>query len=348
LNTIYRGGDLKGAYSTTFTLGIEAGTGSAVTPLALTSALPANTILVTDKIFASTSHWYTPIPIVTDIHPNSADFVAEFLRQKKKYYGTVTVNTVEYSSPVYTVGPDVKPITMGFFNCQNKTGTPPTFMKMISDVPIPDYAIRAQGTDGEMTIYQPSTDTLWELWKADKDANNNWVACWGGKMTNASKNSGVFDGTYGTTATSLPFLGGQITADELRRGEIKHAIGISLVNAAARIFSFPAHRTDGVNAEKVAFPIAEGQRFRLDPSINVDILPMSKAGKIIAKAAQKYGFIVWDHAGAIGIRAEGVNSYMYNGSPNPYPALFGTPNYAVLSGFPWEKLQFMPFDFGKP
>ena len=38
--------------------------------------------------------------------------------------------------------------------------------------------------------------------------------------------------------------------------------------------------------------IAEGLRFRLDPAVNADALKMHPVGKIIANAAQKYGFVV--------------------------------------------------------
>ena len=98
-----------------------------------------------------------------------------------------------------------------------------------------------------MSIYQASTDTLWEFWKARK-VNGKWQGCWGGRLAYASKSDGTFESYYGTTATSLPFIGGQITAEELQRGSIKHVMGISLVELEkASIFSWPAHRSDGVN-----------------------------------------------------------------------------------------------------
>ena len=63
-----------------------------------------------------------------------------------------------------------------------------------------------------------------------------------GKSYIASKSDGIFTKHYGATATSLPFLGGQITAEELQRGEIKHVIGISLVdNENSKIFVIPPY-----------------------------------------------------------------------------------------------------------
>jgi hypothetical protein len=314
----------------------------------LFTPISAQTV-VTDAIFSPNSFWYTPIPADVQLHPNSAGFVADFLRQKAAYYGTVNINTRDYSSPVFTVEPDTPTVKVTQWDCQKKGYTDPDLAQQWAAVPIPEYAVASKGTDAEMTIYQPSSNTLWEFWQAKK-VNGKWQACWGGRLQRVSSSHGVFDKHYGTTATSLPFMGGQITAEELERGEIRHAIGIAMVEIErADIFSWPANRSDGLNPNGAANRIPEGLRFRLDPAVNVDTLNMSRAGKIIAKAAQKYGFIVLDKAGAISIRAQNAASYTALGASDPYPALFeGKPNYAVLNGFPWGKLQFLPMHYGKP
>lgn len=314
------------------------------------STKPTTATVLTDSVFAPSSFWYTPIPLNTALDSNSANYVKEFLRQKSLYYNNVEINTYRYSSPVYIAASNTPLVNVAFNNCQNKTWVDPTFVKMMTSVPVPTIAKQSSGGDSEMTIYQPSTDTLWEMWGTGQDSNGKWSACWGGQITQASKSAGLNIKNYGTTATGLPFLGGQITAEELARGEIKHAIGISMVDLEAwSIYSYPALRSDGYNPNKAANRIAEGRRFRLDPTINVDTLAMTKAGKIIAKAAQKYGFVVWDKAGAITIRAQNALSYKQLGKPDPYPALYEYKvTSAVLNGFPWDRLQFLPMDYGKP
>jgi hypothetical protein len=302
--------------------------------------------LLTDKVFAPNSFWYTPLPANPPLHPNSANLVKEFLRQRDTYYNTVTINTRDYTSPVYVVDNSVRKVKVSEWDCQKKGYTDKGLAAQWQAVPIPDYAVQSKGTDGEMTIYQPATDTLWEFWQARK-VGGEWQACWGGRLVNASKSDGTFPRFYGTTATGLPFIGGQITPDELRRGEIRHVIGISLVEVEnAAIFSLPANRSDGWNPGRDPNRIPEGLRLRLDPTVNVDKLPISKAAKTIAKAAQKYGFVVWDKSGAIALRAQNAYTYLSQGKPDPYPALFeGRPNYSVLDGFPWDKLQFMPLNY---
>jgi hypothetical protein len=302
-----------------------------------------------NRVFSPDSFWYKPIPATAPAHSNSANYVKEFLRQKKTYYGTVNINTTSYTSPVYYASYSTPKTTVKEWDCQRKGFIDRILKESWTNVPVPTYAIPAKGSDAEMTVYDASTDTLWEFWRMRKN-DGVWEACWGGRIKGAKSNQGTFNTYYGTTATSLPFIGGQITAEELAAGEIKHVLGISLIDIEKKsIFSWPAQRSDGVNPYNALHRIPEGARFRLHPSVNVDTLPMSRAGKIIAKAAQKYGFVVWDRAGAISLRAQNTYSYTQLGKVNPYPKLFdGKPAYQVLNGFPWEKLQFLPMHYKVP
>ena len=301
-------------------------------------------------IFAPSSFWYQPIPAKVVLHPDSTAFVEEFVRQKKAYYGTVGLNTDKYASPVYLANPDTPVTAVGFYDCQKKGYAPSALMAQWQSVPIPSYAEPAGGTDAEMSVYQPSSDTLWEFWVTKKADDGTWQACWGGQMTDVSHNPGIWPSGFGTTATGLPFVGGQITAQELARGQIDHVIGIALVDTDAfTVLSWPANRSDGFNPKHLLHRIAEGQRFRLDPALDVDALGLHPVARTIARAAQKYGFVVWDKAGAITLRLENPKSYTLLGQPNPYPALFnGTPAHEILKKIPWDRLQFLPMDFGKP
>ena len=311
------------------------------------SAANAADATLKNRIFSPDSFWYKPIPATAALHPNSSNYVQEFLRQKTAYYGNVNINTVSYTSPIFYSYWGTKKVNVTEWDCQRKGYKDRVLAEQWTNVPVPAWAIPAKGTDAEMSVYDAATDTLWEFWRMRKNTAGNWEACWGGRIQNAKTNQGTFKTYYGTTATSIPFIGGQIMAEELAAGEIKHAMGISLPDIEKHtIFSWPAQRSDGVNPLNVPNRIPEGARLRLDPTVNVDALPMSKAGKIIAKAAQTYGFVVWDRAGAISLRAQNTYSYTQLGKPNPYPALFeAKPAYAVLNGFPWHKLQFMPMHY---
>ena len=143
--------------------------------------------------FLSTSFWYQPIPRVVPLHPNSSNLVRDFLRQKSEFYNNVDIKTTSYSSPVYTVGQNVTPVTVKQWDCHGSGYFEKRFETDWSAVPIPAYALPANGTDAEMTIYQPSTNTMWEFWRARKTAAGGWEACWGGRMTNVPQNPGIWE-----------------------------------------------------------------------------------------------------------------------------------------------------------
>ena len=54
-------------------------------------------------------------------------------------------------------------------------------------------------------------------------------------------------------------------------------------------------------AKTVAPGLIGGTRFRLDPSVNVDKLQLHPVAKMVARAAQTYGFIVTDQSGAVAV-----------------------------------------------
>ena len=298
-------------------------------------------------VFAPDSFWYRPVPANAPVNPRSAAYVLEFQRQIHAYYNGVGINLGAYSTPIYVAGPGAKTVAVTQWNCQNYLDA--DLPRQWAAVPIPAYARPAYGTDAEMTIYQPSSDTMWEFWQA-RQAGAKWQACWGGKMTGVSKNEGIWPQRYGVAATGLPFAPGQITVEELKRSSIRHVMGIALVDAEkSSVFSWPANRSDGYNPQNAPNRIPEGLRFRLDPAMNVDALNLSPVARTIAKAAQTYGFVVWDKAGSISLRFENPLDYTLTGQIDPYPVLFDDmPPYALLKGFPWDRLQFLPMDYGKP
>lgn len=299
--------------------------------------------------FASSSFWYAAIPANAPLNANSANYVTEFLRQYQAYYGTVGVNTTSYSSPVYVAGPAIKPQAVVPWNCQGSISINSGLVQQWAAVPVPAGIQPAGGSDAEMTIYQPSTDSMWEFWRA-RPSGTSWQACWGGGMHNVSENPGIWAQSYGASATGLPYSAGQVTIAELQAGVINHVIGIALVDAEkSSIFSWPANRSDGLNPANLPNRIPEGLRLRFDPTVNVNALNIHPIAKTILKAAQTYGFVVWDKAGSISLRFENPLPIIQTGAPNPYVALFeGTPSYSIMAGVPWNKLQFLPMNYGEP
>lgn len=194
--------------------------------------------------------------------PNSQAIVNNLVQDARGSYGLWAVNTDTYSAPIYYVDADTPTTTWTYSDCQNLPQLAPVIADSLTDVPTPAGMVVSQGTDESVAIYQPSTDTYWDFWRAQQDADGNWSACWGGKIEHYSANPGIFDNPLGASASGLPFGAYLIRPDELARGHIDHAINLETVHTQAGCFSWPATRDDG-NTAGADYP-CEGQRFRLD------------------------------------------------------------------------------------
>ncbi|HVV29950.1 MAG TPA: hypothetical protein VHC41_03655, partial [Mycobacteriales bacterium] len=212
-----------------------------------------------------------------------------------RYNGVAAFNVDQYTTNFYTVGPNTPRTNVAFNDCQQKGYLPAGLTGsggQFSDVPIPADATPSAGTDAELTIYSPSTDQLWEFWIA-QHTGAGWSACWGGRIDHVSTSPGYFTNNFGATATGLPVAGGMISIQDVKSGSINHAMSLLIPDAATwNNFSYPAQRSDGNSSAAGAIP--EGTRFRLDPSLDVTKLGLTPVGVMIARAAQKYGFIVTD------------------------------------------------------
>ena len=269
--------------------------------------------------FSSAGPWNTPLPASVPLAPNSAAIVANIEQDEQDTNGLWGLNTDTYSTPIFYVGRHTPVQNWTYSDCQNLPQLAKVIAPSLKHVPTPKNLIVSQGTDESTTIYQPSTDTYWDFWRAQQDASGHWSACWGGKIKHYSKNPGIFKNPLGATASGLPLGAFTIRISELRRGSIDHAINLVVPRTQASCFSWPANRDDG-NTVGSDIP-CEGQHFRLNPSFDVSTL-YGPATQIIARAMQQYGLIVTDHGGAVVSYAQDERPYeAAHGGVNPYTAL---------------------------
>jgi hypothetical protein len=165
-----------------------------------------------------------------------------------------------------------------------------------------------------------------------RNVAGQWQACTGGSLSTSS--DGVFPASYGISSSGLAALGGQLTPDELRSGYIDHVIGLALPQTNG--FISPATQSAGA----VPGAPALGTRLRLDPAVNINSLGLNASGLAIARAAQTYGFVVWNTASTVSILGNNPIAQTSRSLPNPYNNI---PGYAsALVNFPWDKLQALP------
>jgi hypothetical protein len=246
------------------------------------------------------------------------------------------INTTQYSAPVYVVPADRRTasVYIDHYDAAHQAD--------FQQVPLPPDPRAAAGTDRHLVVYQTGTDTMWEFWNFYHQADGYHAGA-GARIADVQTSPGIvadvsaqpFPAPYGATATGLPLLGGLMTPAELRAGRIEHVLAVAIAHPLMRFTrSWPAQRSDGDSTD--ACDIPEGARFRLPPDLDLDALKLPPVARAIARAVQKYGFVVRDRADAVTFYAQDPQTM----ASNPYPALFGglRPDL-LLANFPWDKLQ---------
>ena len=298
------------------------------------------------------SAWITRIedaPLDSNSSVMAANLRADVLNN---WGGIAAFNNNHYNNSFYPVPPDQPRLDVRYFNCQNKRWEDPnltTGPAYFMGVPIPDYALPASGTDGALSVYDPGADQLWELWQARRNTTTGaWEACWGGRVDNMSTNLGIFPQWYGTTGTGVAMSAGMISIDEVRRGSITHAMYLGVMNAQAYpAISWPANRGDGNRSDPDV--VRQGQRLRLDPTLDLTPYDLTPVGRMVAQAAQRYGFIVSDMSGAVAVVTEAGKRERSLTGTDPWRALLGGYEpHDVMRNFPWEAIQVVEADWGKP
>jgi hypothetical protein len=309
------------------------------------------------RLFAPSSVWNAPLAPDAALDPTSralvTRLVAEVAREQRLGWGP-WISSSSSSTPIYTVGRDQAPVKV---QLDNPTLSWRTSLQAAFDaVPIPAAARPALGPDAHLTIWQPSTNKLWEFWKARKLADG-WHASWGGAIAKVSQSPGYYTASswpgatpsWGATATSLPVAAGTIRINELLRGCIDHALAVDLPYPRAGVISWPAQRSDGTGGPT---EIPEGARLRLDPNLDLSRLDMPPLVRMMAVAAQKYGMIVRDQTHhAVGFFIEDPRPsrslrlfYSANGSISPTGFYSGRYPTQLLASFPWRSLQVLRMD----
>jgi hypothetical protein len=294
------------------------------------------------RLFSPSSFWNRALPADAPLDPRSSAIVALLAGQ---IAGRTGINTTNYSVPIYTVSAHQPLVKVALVDPSRAPGGA-ALAAAWRGVPLPPNAQPAVGSDKQLVVWQPRTDRLWEFWELNATPIG-WQAEWGGALTNASSNSGVYGPGawpgatrfWGASASSLSIAGGLITLEDLTRGDINHALAMAIPDPRAGVYASPAERTDGGSTDPLSLP--EGAHLRLDPRLNLSVLHLPRLTLMIARAAQRYGIIIRDTAQDATLYAQdptNTGSEPYSGTHGYYE---GKSAAQLLASFPWSHLQLL-------
>jgi hypothetical protein len=308
----------------------------------------AATASIPFRFFSLSSFWNERLAADAPTDPSSAAVVGAFeeqIAEEEQTRNGPWINTTHYSLPIYTV-----PVDQPTVSVQLEHHTPEAPLSSAwGAVPLPADAQPAAGTDGDLVVWQPSTDRLWEFWRLVHESSG-WQASWGGAMQNVSSNPGVYGPEawpgakpwWGVSASSLSLVGGLISLEDLQRGEIDHALSMAVPNVRAGVYARPAQRDDGKSTEPLALP--EGAHLRLNPTLNLAALNLPKLTRMIAEAAQHYGIFITDGSSVTTFYAQDPTPTGSNPYTRPNGYFEGKYPQELLASFPWSQLELLKME----
>ncbi len=302
--------------------------------------------------FSPTSMWNAPLTEKAPLDPGSSGMVSGLEQEVAREEGLGIGPWISTDAEIYVVGSDQPTVLVQLDDPTASAALQAAF----AAVPIPLGAQPGSDADEEMTVWQPSSDKLWEFFHM-RLLSDGWHAAWGGAIDDVSQNPGYYDATawpgaspsWGATASSLPHAAGVITLADIKQAAIDHALAVNLPYPCQGIYSWPAQRTDGTGTAANCIP--EGAHLRLDPSLNIPALHLPSFVQMMAEAAQKYGIVVRDQTHwAIGFWIQdpaptGTDPfYGSDGDPSSAGPFQGMWPNQLLSYFPWSALQVLKMD----
>ena len=145
-----------------------------------------------------------------------------------------------------------------------------------------------QGGDRHAIVVDPTNHMLYEFYAA-KRVGHGWEAA-GAAIFDLSSNKLRPDGWTSTDAAGLPLLPSIVRYDELQRGEIKHALRLTVRNTR-RAYVAPATHYASQKTDP-SLP-RMGERIRLKQDF--DTSGFSPPVQTILKALKQYGMLVADN-----------------------------------------------------
>ena len=193
----------------------------------------------------------------------------------------------------------------------NRIVAPISPYKTAINIPIPNDAWLSSSVDPSMCFVYYDTYEAYCLFEA-QFCNGQYYASSVDKLDirEYGHRAGPIRGVGGSAISGVQMM---VRPEEVLSGEIQHPLRVIVPGARNGYFVLPANLDDGevdwnvsINGTLV-FPMPEGARLQLKPTINVSnpTYNLSPNGQTIARALQMYGAIIVDEGG--GFNADLIN-----------------------------------------
>lgn len=243
-------------------------------------------------IFPKDNIWNTPID-TAPLHPNSTNYINTI--------GASAGLHADFGSGVWPPGSD-SPIGIPYVVVNSSQPEVAVSFQYDDEsdpgpYPIPPNAPREGGPttedgDRHVLVIEKDNCILYELYAAERQPNNSWIAG-SGAIFDLNSHGLRPDGWTSADAAGLPILPGLVRYDEVAAGEIKHAIRFTAPQTQSA-YVWPA-RHEASNRTGANYP-PMGLRLRLKASFDISGYPPKI--QVILQAMKTYGLILADNGSA--------------------------------------------------
>jgi hypothetical protein len=256
-----------------------------VTPKTSTTLLTLPT-LKDCPIYPDDHIWNTPVAALP-LDPNSDAYIRSIGLNRSLRAAFGPTYTGAYDGLPYAVVDNLQPkVRIDFVNYGNESDPGP--YPIAKDAPIEDS--EAYNSDRHVLVVNKDTCMLYELYNAYPQPDGSWKA----------DSGAVFDlksydlrpsGWTSADAAGLAILPGLVRYEEIKKGEIRHALRFA-ANSSRNEYIWPARHMASNISDKGVPPM--GQRFRL--KADYEVSTFSPEMQIILIALKTYGMVLADNA----------------------------------------------------
>lgn len=157
---------------------------------------------------------------------------------------------------------------------------------------IPDDAPVERAGDAHVIVVDTGACRLYELFAAARVGHLSWQAS-SGAIFDLRSNQLRPEGYTSADAAGLPIFAGLVRYDEVKAGQIRHALRFTTPHTR-RTFMWPARHFASASTDPSLPPM--GQRFRLRGSF--DTSGLTPEAQVILTALKEYGMFLSDNGGA--------------------------------------------------
>ena len=269
-----------------------------------------------DRWFSDDSPFNQPIKRGAAVDAASSAMVANLVRETGAAGWPISVK--KWSVPVYYADASVPKQDVSLTSSWAPVRT-------LRGVPVPSGAQPDPSSDGHMAIIDRTTRCFYEFYRAVHSQDGVLTAGWANR--GRLSGTGIQPGAWSTRDSGFVNFAGLIRPRDLRRGVINHALVFSTMYSLKGRFVAPATSTGGAALPPPpgAVAIPYGARLRLDPSLDLSTLGLTRWQRVVARALQVYGMYLGD-TGGFSLGAVNPEGY----STNPYAPFWGDEEYAYL------------------